>query len=134
MDELKKKLASLNEQWEAEKLGLGDVKNIREQLEQADLEYGQLEAAIRAKHASGQLVPEKDYQRLYEVEQRRKTLRKQAEETAAPEPEGKEKEKKPKLLRTEVGPEEIAHVVSAWTGVPVTSGGSGAPSFKRLWQ
>ena len=51
MDELKQQLASLKEQWEAEKLGLGDVKNVREELEQADLEFSQVEAAIREKQA-----------------------------------------------------------------------------------
>ncbi|MCA9081932.1 MAG: AAA family ATPase, partial [Planctomycetaceae bacterium] len=121
MDQLKQKLASLKEQWEAEKLGLGDVKNVREQLEQVDLEYGQMEAAIRARQAAGQLVDEGDYQRLFELEQRRQTLRKQAEETT-PEAEApaEDKESRPRLLRTEVGPEEIAQVVSAWTGVPVS--------------
>ncbi len=37
MQALKQKLASLNEQWEAEKLGLGDVTNVRAELEQVDL-------------------------------------------------------------------------------------------------
>jgi ATP-dependent Clp protease ATP-binding subunit ClpB len=120
-DELKQKLASLKEQWEAEKLGLGDVKNVREQLEQVDLEYGQLEAAIRTKQSSGQLVDERDYQSLFQLDSRRKQLRKTvAEQESAAERSAKETEKKPKLLRTEVGPDEIAQVVSAWTGVPVT--------------
>ncbi len=43
-------------------------------------------------------------------------------EKAQPEKDGKHEEKHAgrKLLRTEVGPEEIAEVVSAWTGIPVT--------------
>jgi ATP-dependent Clp protease ATP-binding subunit ClpB len=120
--ELKQKLASLKEQWEAEKMGLGDVKNVREELEKADLEYGQLEAAIRDKQSTGQLVDERDYQRLFEVESRRKQLRKKVaeQESETERASSKETEKKPRLLRTEVGPEEIAQVVSAWTGVPVS--------------
>ncbi|MBX3437788.1 MAG: ATP-dependent chaperone ClpB [Planctomycetaceae bacterium] len=124
MDELKRNLASLKEQWEAEKLGLGDVKNVREELEQADLEYAQQEAAIRDKQAQGQLVDERDYQRLFEIEQRRSRLRKTvAEQEAQSERVAKEQSaagQKTRLLRTEVGPEEIAQVVSAWTGVPVS--------------
>ncbi len=121
MAALKQQLASLKEQWEGEKLGLGDVKNVREELEKVDLEYGQLEAAIRARQASGQLVDEHDYQRLFEAEQRRIALRKQAEQTVPEPTESQDKAtKRPRLLRTEVGPEEIAHVVSAWTGVPVS--------------
>ncbi|MEZ6144570.1 MAG: ATP-dependent chaperone ClpB [Planctomycetaceae bacterium] len=121
MDELKQKLASLKEQWEAEKLGLGDVKNVREQLEQADLEYSQLEAAIREKQSVGQMIDESDYQRLFELDQRRAGLRKKMEEQDVELPSGEEKtEERTRLLRTEVGPEEIAQVVSAWTGVPVS--------------
>jgi ATP-dependent Clp protease ATP-binding subunit ClpB len=121
MDELKQKLASLKEQWEAEKLGLGDVKNVREELEQVDLEYSQLEAAIRDKQAAGRIVDEADYQRLFQLDTRRKQLRKTVDEQEAQaERLAKETENKPRLLRTEVGPEEIAQVVSAWTGVPVT--------------
>ncbi|MGD9856762.1 MAG: ATP-dependent Clp protease ATP-binding subunit, partial [Planctomycetaceae bacterium] len=124
MDELKQKLASLKEQWEAEKLGVGDVKNVREELEQADLEYAQLEAAIREKQSAGQLVDERDYQRLFEVEQRRSRMRKTVtEQEAQSERRAKEDggtEPQARLLRTEVGPEEIAQVVSAWTGVPVS--------------
>ncbi len=121
MSELKQKLASLKEQWEAEKLGLGDVKNVREELEQADLAYSQLEASIREKQAVGQMIDEKDYQQLFELDQRRAGLRKQMEEQdAEPAAEEEATEEKSRLLRTEVGPEEIAEVVSAWTGVPVS--------------
>ena len=118
MTELKQKLADLKEQWEAEKLGLGDVQGVRQELEQMDLEYSQLEAAIRDKQAGGQPVEETDYQLLYELDNRRKTLRNQLEreeqEPADP------IEEKTRLLRQEVGPEEIAEVVSSWTGIPVT--------------
>jgi ATP-dependent Clp protease ATP-binding subunit ClpB len=120
MDELKQKLASLKEQWEAEKLGLGDVKNVREELEKADLEFSQLEAALREKQSRGQMVDESDYQRLFELDQRRAGLRRQMEEQDHAPEEAAEEEAAPRLLRTEVGPEEIAEVVSAWTGVPVS--------------
>ncbi len=118
---LKQKLASLKEQWESERLGLGDVANVREELEKFDLEYGQLEATVRDQQSSGQLVDEADYQRLYELDRQRKALRKQVDEQEVePVDESPENDAKPKLLRTEVGPEEIALVVSAWTGVPVS--------------
>jgi len=120
MDELKQRLADLKEQWEQEKLGLGDVRSVRQELENVELEYSQLEAAIRDKQASGQVVDESDYQNLFELQKRRDELRKrlEAEEQEAQEEDGQEH--KPRLLRQEVGPEEIAHVVSQWTGIPVT--------------
>jgi len=117
MQTLKARLAELNEQWEAEKLGLGDVRSVRQELEGVELEKSQLEAAIRDKQASRQLIDESDYQRLFELENRQKQLRDQfeREEQEPVEPD----DDKPRLLRTEVGPEEIAEVVSTWTGVPV---------------
>ena len=118
MDELRQKLAGLKEQWESEKLGLGDVKNVREELERAELEYSQLEASIREKQSSGRMVEEGDYQRLFEIDQRKNALRQQmADQRPEPEPSA---EPTSRLLRTEVGPEEIAQVVSSWTGVPVS--------------
>ncbi|MFM8572375.1 MAG: AAA family ATPase, partial [Pirellula sp.] len=57
------------------------------------------------------------YQKLYELDQTRRKLREQLEH----EDTGTDKEEEhPKLLRTEVTADEIAQVVSSWTGVPVT--------------
>ncbi len=113
--ELRAKLATLRQQWEAEKQGVGDVHQIRGRLNETELEFNQLRAAINEKQAAGNLVGEDDYQRLYELDNQRKQLQARLE-TAG------EHETKPgtrRLLRQEVGPEEIAEVVSAWTGIPV---------------
>jgi ATP-dependent Clp protease ATP-binding subunit ClpB len=118
--ELKQRLASLEEQWEAEKLGLGDVAGVREQHERADLEYQQLEAAIREKQSTGQLVEESDYQKLFELDRRRQELRTQIDQQEQQAERPADQPERPRLLRTEVGPEEIAAVVSSWTGVPVS--------------
>ncbi len=120
MEEVKKEIAELTEQWEAEKLSLGDVKGTREQLEELELEYAQLDATMREKQASGQMVDEQEYQKLFELDNKIKTVRKQLEAEESQPNETDSEETKPKLLRTEVGPDEIAHIVSAWTGVPVT--------------
>ena len=105
-----------------EKLGLGDVKDVREELEQVDLEYGQLEAAMRDKQS---VRPARRRAGLPAAVRTRHTPQ------AAPQdrcPAGSRRrddrptksEQQHRLLRTEVGPEEIAQVVSAWTGIPVT--------------
>lgn len=122
MEQVKRQLAELNEQWEAEKLGLGDVQGTRQELEQVELEYSQLEAAIREKQAFGQVVEESDYQQLFELDNKQKKLRERlaAEAEAEKETESTPEDPRPKLLRTEVGPDEIAQIVSTWTGVPVS--------------
>jgi ATP-dependent Clp protease ATP-binding subunit ClpB len=117
MRELRSKLANLREQWEAEKLGLGNVHEIRNRLAEVELEFNKLNSAIKEKQASGTLVGEEEYQRLYELDNQRKQLAKKVETagSGSETPTGTRR-----LLRQEVGPEEIAEVVSAWTGIPVT--------------
>jgi ATP-dependent Clp protease ATP-binding subunit ClpB len=119
--ELRRKLASLREQWEAEKSGVGSVQELRQQLDQVEHEFERAGLQIKERQSSGLPVEESLYQRLYELDVKRKSL------AARLESEGSEKEAKEtagktgkRLLRREVGPEEIAEVVSAWTGIPVT--------------
>ena len=115
---LKRKEASLREQWEAEKLGLGDIQKIRQEAAKIDVAFGQLDTAIKEKQANGIPVSEQEYQKLYELDVKRRQLRKRIE-TA--EEEGAEQQPaQRRLLRQEVTEEEIAEVVSAWTGVPVS--------------
>ncbi len=115
----KRLLASLREQWEAEKLGLGDVQKVRQEYEQAELEFRRLEASIKEQQSAGLPVAEQDYQQLYQLDSRRRQLQQriQAEEESdtgrdVPQPERR-------LLRKEVTEQEIAEVVSAWTGIPI---------------
>ncbi|MFV2070169.1 MAG: ATP-dependent Clp protease ATP-binding subunit, partial [Pirellulales bacterium] len=128
MEQLRAQLADLREQWEAEKLGVGDAQDTRRQLDAIRLEYDQLFAKIREEQATGKSVSEDEYQRLYEFDVKQKELQQrldsqaeQASEQRATDEEGKTGQPKRRLLRQEVGPEEIAEVVSAWTGIPVSS-------------
>jgi ATP-dependent Clp protease ATP-binding subunit ClpB len=126
MEELRRQLASRREQWEAEKLGLGDVHEVRRHLEEAKLRYDHQVAQIKEQQAAG-LVDEAAYQKLYELDVAQKKLEKHLEEaeakqaaTGAGEANGTQAGNHRRLLRQEVGPEEIAEVVSAWTGIPVS--------------
>ena len=116
--ELRRKLASLREQWEAEKSGVGNAEELRKQLDAAQLAFEQANVAIKERQASGQSVGEDLFQRLYELDQQRRTLAARAEQEEQEHPKAAAPTKR--LLRREVGPEEIAEVVSAWTGIPVT--------------
>lgn len=118
MQQLQRQLASLREQWEAEKLGMSDVQSVRKQLDQLALEFQNLEVSIREKQSSGQQVPESDYQRLFELDKLRQTLAAQID--LDEQPRDAAPSDHPKLLRTEVTADEIASVVSHWTGIPVT--------------
>jgi ATP-dependent Clp protease ATP-binding subunit ClpB len=118
MTQLRKRLADLREQWELEKAGLGDVQQIRNRLNELEHQSGQLSAAIKEKQSAGIPVPEEDFQRLYQLDMEHKRLSAQLEQAEA---DGNgESGGNRRLLRREVGPEEIAEVVSAWTGIPVS--------------
>ena len=117
MEEAKKKLADLRNQWDAEKSGLGDIKQLRQELEATQLEYSRLDSAIKEKQSSGSPVSEEEYQRLYELDVKQRQLEEAVEHEAAEETTEKPESQ---LLRQEVTEQEIAEVVSVWTGIPVT--------------
>ena len=121
---LRQKLASLREQWEAEKSGVGSAQKVREMLEEAERAFDQASVVIKDRQASGQPIGEDLYQSLYEVDVKRKALAARIEQegtdTQAPGKTEKAAVTTKRLLRREVGPEEIAEVVSAWTGIPLT--------------
>jgi ATP-dependent Clp protease ATP-binding subunit ClpB len=116
----KRTLASLREQWEAEKLGLGDIQKLRQDYEQVDLEFNRLEAAIKEQQSSGLPVAEQDFQRLYELDSRRRHLQQRIEAEEGSDAARDMPQRERRLLRQEVTEQEIAEIVSAWTGIPVT--------------
>ncbi len=122
LEQLRREEASLREQWEAEKHGLGDVQDVHNQLNEIEHEYHQLYSQVKERQATGQAVDESTYHKLYNLENERKKLSEQLEslQKAQSESAAEEAPERRRLLRQEVGPDEIADVVSAWTGVPVT--------------
>lgn len=119
MTEQKRQLASLREQWESEKLGMTDVKKIREQFAEIELQFNQLDTEIKTQQASGLTIDEEDYRKLYELDVQRKSLSEKIEKTELQESSSTNEPGK-RLLSEAVSEDEVAEVVSAWTGVPVT--------------
>jgi len=102
IDKLEREFSDLNEVWKSEKAALQGATKIKEQIEQARLE---LEAAQRAQ----------DFAKMSEIQYGRiPALEKQL--AAAQEAEQKEF----RLVQDKVTAEEIAEVVSRWTGIPVS--------------
>jgi len=101
---LEREYADLEEVWKAEKSQVAGSQHVKEELEKLKLE---MEAAKRK--GDWQKVSELQYGRIPQLEAQLKKAEK------AP-----SKEEKPKLLRTQVGAEEIAEVVSRATGIPVS--------------
>jgi len=101
---LEKEYADLEEVWKAEKLAVQGSQHIKEELEKLKLE---MEAAKRK--GDWQKVSELQYGKIPQLEASLKKA--DTAETGAT---------KLKLLRTQVGAEEIAEVVSRATGIPVS--------------
>ncbi len=112
---LREKLQTLRRQWELEKAGLVDVHQLRSQVNEVEHQANQLRASIHAKQSAGILPEEEEFQELLRLTNRQKELQERLEAAEAAADEGGRR-----LLRQEVGPEEIAEVVSAWTGIPVS--------------
>ncbi len=124
MESLGRELASLREQWDAEKMGLDDVQSIRQEAEQLQHRFTTLDAEAKQKQLRGE-SPEDIYQQMLEIRGRQSELEKRLEEFETREQTAKTEqadatEDKRRLLRRDVTEDEIAEVVSAWTGVPVT--------------
>ena len=119
MEQKRLELADLREQWEQEKLGMTDVQKVRQQLSDAVRDFEMLDNEIKSRQSSGQSPSEEDFHKLYQLDNVRKKLEAQiesAENNATLEVRNDRK----KLLSEQVTGEEIAEIVSVWTGVPVT--------------
>lgn len=101
IDELEHNYSDLEEVWKAEKATMQGATQIKESLEQAKLE---METARRAGDLSR--MSELQYGRIPELEKRL---------TQVAEVESHEN----KLVRNKVTEDEVAEVVSKWTGIPV---------------
>ena len=95
---LRQKLASLREQWEAEKSGVGSAQELRQKLEEAQLAFDQVNVQVNERQSLGQAVSEEMYQKLYELDVARKQLASRLEQEEAEKEAAEkdaEKEKKP---------------------------------------
>jgi ATP-dependent Clp protease ATP-binding subunit ClpB len=99
---LEKEFADMEEIWKAEKASLQGATAIKEELERVRQEY---EEARRASDLSR--MAEMQYGRIPELEKRLAAAQRAEQST-------------PQLVRNSVTEEEIAEVVSKWTGIPVS--------------
>ncbi len=112
LEKLDEELAGLKEQsnkmkahWKNEKEGLDAIRKVKEDIEKARLEEERFE-----KEARLDKVAEIRYGVLRELEAK---LQKETEKL-------KQIQRKQRMLKEEVGEEDIAQIVSKWTGIPVT--------------
>ncbi|WP_444929611.1 ATP-dependent chaperone ClpB [Microbulbifer sp. SSSA002] len=101
--QLEREYSDLEEVWKAEKAQLAGSHDLKEKLEQAKLD---MESARRAGDLTR--MSELQYGVIPQLEQQLKSAA------------SAEVSEEPRLLRNRVGDEEVAEVVSRWTGIPVS--------------
>ncbi|WP_459614695.1 ATP-dependent chaperone ClpB [Bordetella sp. 2513F-2] len=110
LEKLQREYNDYEEIWKAEKASVQGTQTIKEEIDRVRAEMAELQR-------KGQFdkLAELQYGRLPELEARLKAADKAEQQGGAPADTGR-----PRLLRTQVGAEEIAEVVSRATGIPVS--------------
>ncbi|NPV77964.1 MAG: ATP-dependent chaperone ClpB [Anaerolineae bacterium] len=103
--DLRERSANLKTRWETEKKAIAGLRAVKEKIEQVHLEIEQAERRADLEHAA-----RLRYGELPELEKKR----------AEAEQHLQQLQKEGALLKEEVDAEEIAGVVSRWTGIPVS--------------
>ncbi|WP_395825394.1 ATP-dependent chaperone ClpB [Collimonas sp.] len=111
IDKLSREYADLEEIWKSEKASAQGSKHLKEEIEKLRL---QIDEATR--NSDWQKVSELKYGKLNELEKALETQSRQ-DALAAQHPDAGGK---PQLVRTQVGADEIAEIVSRITGIPVS--------------
>jgi ATP-dependent Clp protease ATP-binding subunit ClpB len=110
--EREERVTSLKAKWQAEKDVLSGLKPLQEQIEQLRTEYERAFSRARETNSNEDYLRARTAQvKLSEAEAKLAEVKTKFDEMQA---SGGEK-----LLREEVTPEDIAKVVSTWTGIPV---------------
>jgi len=104
--ELRDKFNEMSTRWENERDSIGKVQKIREEIEQVKAQIEQAENSYDLNKAA-----ELKYGRLPQLMEEKEACEKAAEEAET---------SANKLLRDRVTEEEIAKIVSRWTGIPVS--------------
>ena len=104
--ELRDKFNEMSTRWENERDSIGKVQKIREEIEQVKAQIEQAENSYDLNKAA-----ELKYGRLPQLMEEKEACEKAAEEAES---------STNKLLRDRVTEEEIAKIVSRWTGIPVS--------------
>ncbi|MBG6072620.1 MULTISPECIES: ATP-dependent chaperone ClpB [unclassified Polaromonas] len=106
IEKLQKEISDMDEIWQAEKAQALGSKDVMEEIDSINTQIDEF-----TRKGDFNKVAELQYGKLPELKKRLK----QAQDTE----ENKSVDNKPRLLRTQVGAEEIAEVVSRATGIPV---------------
>ncbi|MGA7953709.1 MAG: ATP-dependent chaperone ClpB [Gloeobacterales cyanobacterium] len=104
--DLKEEQSSLNAHWQTEKQAIEQIRNIREEIEQVNIEISQAERDYDLSKAA-----ELKYGKYNELQ---RSLKAAEDKLSDVQTTGRS------LLREEVSEEDIAEIIAKWTGIPVS--------------
>ena len=122
ISEKKAELAILRTRWEKEKSGVGGAHDLKEKLSGIEQKIKQVNRQLREDQSRGRPY-EHYFAQLAKLDQEKNALLAELKTLEAAEEKSSADSASPapkRLLRQVVGPEEIAEVVSQWTGIPVS--------------
>ncbi|MCM8784439.1 MAG: ATP-dependent chaperone ClpB [Candidatus Omnitrophica bacterium] len=105
LEDLKKAVREMKQHWEKEKGLILEIRKVKEEIEKARLEEQKFE-----KQGDLDKVAEIRYGKLIELDKKLKVLNEELVKI----------QKKKKMLKEEVDEEDIAEIVSKWTGIPLS--------------
>lgn len=104
--DLKEEQSSLNAHWQTEKQAIEEIRSIREEIEQVNIEISQAERDYDLSKAA-----ELKYGKYNELQ---RSLKEAEDKLSEVQTTGRS------LLREEVSEEDIAEIIAKWTGIPVS--------------
>src|SRR2546425_180742 len=105
LSELREKSTEMKLRWQREKELIQSIRSLKEQIEQARVEEQQAE-----RQGNYARVAEIRYGKIQELERRLRNANTRLDETQQNE----------RMLKEQVGEEDVAKIVAKWTGIPVT--------------
>lgn len=106
LNDYKVKQSELLEQWEREKSSIETVRDLKSRIEQTKIEADEAERKLDYNRAA-----ELRYSTLLQLEKQLSEIENQIEGESGNEV---------RMLKEEVGPDDVADIISRWTGIPVT--------------
>ncbi|HEX8914357.1 MAG TPA: ATP-dependent chaperone ClpB [Humisphaera sp.] len=115
--EVERELADLKSQWEMEKSGFGDLSTLRDDYVKRREAWDRQSKHIQNLMRQGVRVPDQELMKAADEEKALKQMKARIDQQ---EKAGDQRPTRARLLKDQVDAEEIAEVVSRWTGVPVS--------------
>ncbi|HEX8920361.1 MAG TPA: AAA family ATPase, partial [Pyrinomonadaceae bacterium] len=117
LHEVERELQDLEQQLVVERAGLLDIGELSKNYEKLKTDHDKMQANLNKANSEGRVLPAEEYLELAKIERQMNDLQRQLE--IVEEGDNQQGTRK-QLFKSVVDAEEVAEVVSRWTGIPVS--------------